>query len=158
MSWCDPSLRPSVTFSDTGFHFLFYLTYFSFFLLLLSTDTQSRFFSLPVILDSEFSHWESLYCLIFFHHIHFVLFIFWKLLYLSCPVHFCILSNCSILLCKGSYPPLPHPFLMQFSITGKVSGCSWPLSAGMPVTKLYISVLSSTLRGWWNMKTRLLLF
>lgn len=128
----------SMSFSDTAFPFLFHLTYFSFFLLLLSTDTQSRFFFffLPVVLDSELSHWESLHCLIFFHHIHFALFIFWKTLYLSCLVHFCILSNCSILLCKGSYPHLPHPFFMQFSITGKVSGCPWPISAGMAVMKL----------------------
>lgn len=32
----------SMPFSDTAFPFLFYLTYFSFFLLLLSTDTQSN--------------------------------------------------------------------------------------------------------------------
>lgn len=110
------------------FIFLLYLTYFSIFVLLLSADTQSRlwFFGVffPVILDSELLHWESLHCLIFFHHIHFVLFIFWKPLYVSCLINFWILSSHSILLYKGIYPHLPHPFFIHFSITGNVSGCS----------------------------------
>lgn len=55
------------------------------------------------------------------------------------------------------YSGMPTPFLMQFSIISKVSGCSWPVSAGIPKRDLYGLVLSSALRGWWHMNNWLIL-
>lgn len=130
----------SMSFSDTAFPFLFYLTYFSFFLLLLSADTQSRLvFQLflpiswiqsshtgkPFTASSSSITFTSCFSSSGSHSIFPVWFIF---------VFYRIVLRSSA---KGAIlPHLPHPFLMQFSITGKVSGCSWPVSAGMPVTKL----------------------